>query len=102
MKPTPPKMNFSFAHMKLRPATGSQASSKLSAAPQDPRLAALMALVNQGRLAEAEASARALVASDPKHGMGWKTLAAVLLAQNKDGLEASQRAVACQIGRAHV
>lgn len=89
MTPTPPKMNFSFAPMKLRPAAPAPSG------PQDARLAALMALVNQGRLAEAEASARALVASDPGHGMGWKTLAAVLLAQDKDGLEASQRAVAC-------
>ncbi len=82
--PTPPKMSFSFAPIKLKP----------TAPPQDVRLAPIQSLVSQGRLDDAEVQTRALLAADPQHAMAWKTLAAVLLAQGKDALDAAQKAVA--------
>lgn len=82
--PPPPKMSFSFAPIQRKPPTPQQ----------DPRLAPILSLVNQGRLSDAEVQTRALLAADPQHAMAWKTLAAVLLAQGKDALEAAQKAVA--------
>ena len=82
--PPPPKMSFNFAPIKLKPPTP----------PRDPRLAPILALVSQGRMNDAEVQVRALLDADPQHAMAWKTLAAVLLAQGKDALEAAQKAVA--------
>lgn len=82
--PPPPKTSFSFAPIKLKPPSP----------PQDPRLAIVLSLVSQGRLSDAEVQVRALLDTAPQHPMAWKTLAAVLLAQGKDALEAAQKAVA--------
>lgn len=82
--PPPPKMSFSFAPLQRKPPTPQQ----------DPRLAPILSLVNQGRLSDAEVQVRALLDTDPQHAAAWKTLAAVLLAQGKDALEAAQKAVA--------
>ena len=82
--PTPPKTSFSFAPIKVNPP----------APPPDPRLTPGLSLVSEGRVSDAEARARALLDADPQHALAWKTLAAVLLAQGKDALEAAQKAVA--------
>jgi len=57
---------------------------------------ALAELFNQGRHAEAEASARALTAAHPDHGFCWKALGAVLLALSRpaEALEVNARAAA--------
>jgi len=52
-------------------------------------------LFQQGHLAEAETQARALIASHPKNGNGWKILGAVLQKQNRgaESLSYSHKAV---------
>lgn len=84
-------MSLRFGPIKLRAGT----PSTLPTPSQDQRTTALLALVQQGRLADAETAARALVSDHPDNGTGWMLLAAMQLAQGKDGLEAAQKAVAC-------
>src|ERR1700732_4429666 len=55
-------------------------------------LQALMEMVRQGRLAEAEVRAGALLRAHPLDGMLWKILSVALLRQNKDALAALRRA----------
>jgi predicted O-linked N-acetylglucosamine transferase (SPINDLY family) len=54
----------------------------------------LVALFNAGQLAQCEQLARQMVASYPKHALGWKTLGAVLTQQgrNQEGLQAMRQA----------
>ncbi len=56
------------------------------------QLAALVALVQQGHLAEAEAQAQALVRTQPAAGIFWKILSVALLRQEKDALAALRQA----------
>ena len=49
-------------------------------------ISALVALINQNRLGEAERSARTLLRAYPTAGMLWKVLSVALLRQNKDAL----------------
>jgi tetratricopeptide (TPR) repeat protein len=62
--------------------------SKLN--PQE--IGALVALVNQGRLSEAEHKVRKLLTMHPKAGMLWKILGVTLMRQGKDALQALRRA----------
>jgi tetratricopeptide (TPR) repeat protein len=53
---------------------------------------ALTALVNQGRLAEAERAARALLQTEPGDGTLWKILGVAVLRQGKDAVQELSRA----------
>ncbi len=58
----------------------------------DPRqIGALVALVNQERLSEAEHQARTLLTMHPNAGMLWKILGVALMRQGKDALQALRR-----------
>ncbi len=62
--------------------------------PPDPReIGALVALVEQDRLAEAESATRALLDRYPDAGMLWKILAVALVRQRRDALAALRRTV---------
>jgi len=63
----------------------------------------LVALVNQGRLEEAEHNARMRLRTHPDAGMLWKILSVTLLRQGKDALAALHRTVQLmpQDGEAH-
>ncbi len=61
-------------------------------AARAPDVGALAALVGQGRLAEAEQAAGALLASQPGAGILWKILSVALVRQGKDALQALRRA----------
>ena len=54
-------------------------------------IGALVALVNQERLSEAEHKARALLAMHPNEGMLWKILSVAQVRQGKDALPALRR-----------
>jgi tetratricopeptide (TPR) repeat protein len=69
----------------LEPAAAGQAS------PGQSEIGALVALVNQSRLHEAEQGARTLLARYPDAGMLWKILSVALLRQGKAALQALQR-----------
>ena len=57
-------------------------------APPNPlEIAALVELVNRGRLADAEARARALLRLTPRVGIVWKILSVALLRQGRDALQ---------------
>ena len=68
------------------------ASAAPEKAPESARIAALMTLVGQGRLAEAEQGARALLQSYPGSGILWKILSVALERQHRDALAALERA----------
>jgi len=55
-------------------------------------IGALVGLINQERLSEAEHEARALLTVHPDAGMLWKTLSVALVRQGKDALQALRRA----------
>jgi tetratricopeptide (TPR) repeat protein len=61
-----------------------------SLSPRD--IGALVALVDQNRLGEAERGARALLEVHPGAGILWKILSVTLLRQGKDALQALHRA----------
>src|SRR5579864_7461483 len=82
-------------------AVASAAASMSAAAPgalpvgtaPDPRLVgALVSLVDQGHLQEAEQRASALLRTQPGEGVLWKVLSVALLRQGKDALAALRRA----------
>jgi tetratricopeptide (TPR) repeat protein len=54
-------------------------------------IGALVGLVNQGRVHEAEGHARALLAKHPDEGMVWKILSVALVHQGKDALAELRR-----------
>ena len=54
-------------------------------------IGALVALVNQDRLSEAEHRARALLEANPNDGMLWKILSVALVRQGRDALQALRR-----------
>jgi tetratricopeptide (TPR) repeat protein len=54
-------------------------------------IGALVQLVNQSRLSEAEHQARALLAANPNDGMLWKILSVALVRQGRDALQALRR-----------
>jgi len=56
-------------------------------------IGALVALVEQGHLAEAEKDTRALLAMHPKAGMLWKILGVALMRQGKDAVAALRKTV---------
>jgi tetratricopeptide (TPR) repeat protein len=55
-------------------------------------IGALVWLVEQGRLSEAEGKARAALLSHPSAGILWKILSVALVRQNKDALQVLRRA----------
>jgi tetratricopeptide (TPR) repeat protein len=55
-------------------------------------IGALVGLVNQGRLSEAEIKVRSLLKSHPDTGILWKVLSVALVRQRKDALQALRRA----------
>jgi tetratricopeptide (TPR) repeat protein len=56
------------------------------------QIGALVALVNQDRLSEAEIQARSSLTSHPNAGILWKILSVALMRQGKDALQALRRA----------
>jgi tetratricopeptide (TPR) repeat protein len=54
-------------------------------------IGALVALVNQDRLSEAEHRARTLLGTNPDDGMLWKILSVALVRQGRDALQALRR-----------
>jgi tetratricopeptide (TPR) repeat protein len=66
-------------------------------------IGALVALVNQDRLSEAEHRARTLLAANPNDGMLWKILSVALVRQGRDALQALGRTAELmpQDGEAH-
>jgi tetratricopeptide (TPR) repeat protein len=56
------------------------------------QIGALVALVDQGRLSEAEIQARSSLTSQPNAGILWKILSVALVRQGKDALPALRRA----------
>ena len=71
--------------------THSYAIAMSSATVSELAIGALVRLVEQNRLAEAEKQARALIESHPRAGILWKILSVALVRQNKDALPALQR-----------
>jgi tetratricopeptide (TPR) repeat protein len=71
----------------LEPATVSPA-----AIPSPHEIGALVAMIDQGHLSEAEHKVLALLNQDPKSGMLWKILSVALLRQGKDALHALRKA----------
>ncbi len=57
------------------------------------KIGALVELVNQERLSEAERETRALLAMHPNAGMLWKILGVTLLRQGKDALQPLRRTI---------
>ena len=72
----------------LQPVTASP-----PAVPGEHEIGALVALINQGRLSEAEHRARGLLKSHPDSGMLWKTLSVALMRQGKEALQALRKTV---------
>src|SRR5580704_16599769 len=61
--------------------------------PPDPReIAALLGMVNEGQLREAEQRTSALLDRQPASGILWKILIVAVLRQGRDALPALQRA----------
>ena len=76
----------------MHSATRSAATVMRSAGMLDTReIGALVALVNQDRLSEAERGARTLLTVHPDAGMLWKILSVALLRQGKDALQALRK-----------
>lgn len=90
MKPTKPPqklvMQTAFTHRYALPGVQGQMAVQNE-------LNQLLALFNQQRFADVETRVTALLSQQPRLGQAWKVLCAALLAQNKDGLPAAQRAV---------
>jgi tetratricopeptide (TPR) repeat protein len=63
----------------------------MNRALQTSEIGALVALVNQERLSEAEQRTRALLTVYPNAGMLWKILSVALMRQDKDALQALRR-----------
>lgn len=61
------------------------------AEPSTAEVSALVSLVDQGRLGEAEQGSRLLLARHPDAGMLWKILGVALLRQNKDAMQALRK-----------
>lgn len=53
----------------------------------------LIGLFNEGKYEEMETRARAILKKRPKDGVAWKALGAAVKKQDKDGLEATRKAV---------
>jgi tetratricopeptide (TPR) repeat protein len=76
----------------LLAAPGSGALPATSARPSLQEIGALVELVNQDRLAEAEHASGALLAAHPETGILWKILSVALARQGKDAMRALRRA----------
>jgi tetratricopeptide (TPR) repeat protein len=59
--------------------------------PRGNDIRALVAMLNQGRVDEAERGARALLRNHPQAGILWKILGAALMTQGKEALEAQRK-----------
>jgi protein O-GlcNAc transferase len=71
-------------HTSASQAKGAKNSISLTAAaPAREDVELLIALFNQGRYAEGETRARAMTASFPRHGFGWKVLGTLLKLQGQ-------------------
>ena len=78
---------------KFKHCCGAPLETRFAAARPDPQqIAALVGLVEQGHLAEAEAQAQVLVRTQPAAGIFWKILSVALLRQEKDALPALHQA----------
>ena len=77
---------------KYKHCCGQQPAAAVSPAILDPHeIGALVALVNQDRLSEAEHGARKLLTMHANAGMLWKILGVALVRQRKDALQALRR-----------
>lgn len=90
MKPNKPPqklvMQTAFTHAYALPGAQGQKAVQNE-------LNQLLAMFNRQRFADVEARVTSLLNQQPRLGQAWKILCATLLAQNKDGLVAAQRAV---------
>jgi tetratricopeptide (TPR) repeat protein len=71
-----------------------------STSPRPPELGGLIALIDQGRLREAEERALTLLKAHPATGMVWKILSVTLVRQGKNALSALRRAAELMPGDA--
>jgi len=76
---------------KYKRCCGLESSASRQETLNPGEIGALVALVNQNRLNEAEHGARTLLARHPKAGILWKILSVALLRQGKDALQALRR-----------
>jgi tetratricopeptide (TPR) repeat protein len=76
---------------KYKRCCGLEPAAARSAMLDPGEIGALVALINQNRLSEAEFKANALLALHPNAGMLWKILSVALLRQGKDALQALRR-----------
>ena len=77
---------------KYKRCCGPDTAGARSAIPNPNEIGALVALIDQNRLSEAEFKASALLAVHPNAGMLWKILSVALLRQGKDALQPLRRA----------
>jgi tetratricopeptide (TPR) repeat protein len=79
---------------KYKRCCGGEPAAPASAGALQPHeIGALVALVEQERLSEAESRTRALLVKHPDAGMLWKILGVALMRQDKDALAALRRSV---------
>ena len=74
------------------PATLQVPNPQVPETLQAPETGALVEMINQGRLGEAENLARAFLRRFPNSGVLWKIVSVALLGQGKDALEALRKA----------
>ncbi|MHB1116385.1 tetratricopeptide repeat protein [Sideroxydans sp.] len=83
--------------LEARLSAGSRSAQPIKPgqkAPAQAQLDELVALFNQGRIADTAAHARVLTEQFPKHGFGWKVLGLALkrLGNNEEAISAMQKA----------
>jgi len=77
-----------FKHCCGAPSTGQPAAPANAAAD----ITAVVALIERGQLAQAEAAAQALLRTQPGHGIAWKALSIAQVRQGKDARATLTRA----------
>lgn len=93
VKPGRNELCFCGSGRKFKHCHGGLPAAVSSPQVLSPRqLGALVALVNDGRLSEAELQARSSLTSHPHAGILWKILSVALVRQGKDALQALRRA----------
>jgi tetratricopeptide (TPR) repeat protein len=83
---------FCGSGKKFKHCHGGLAATVAAPQPLSPHeIGALVRLVDQGRLSEAEGKVRSALTSHPSEGILWKILSVALVRQSKDALQALRR-----------
>jgi tetratricopeptide (TPR) repeat protein len=90
--PCPCASGKRFKHCCGLPLTAAPAAPAAVTAPDPLLVGALVSLVHQGHLQEAEQRVSALLRTQPGEGVLWKVLSVALMRQGKDALPALRRA----------